>query len=884
MKAALHENLKTDLMTDTERQRLESYSAKKSTLLVVGQTNSGKSSFVNELLGGSFMPTSEVPCTSRIVRLKYSRENYVQVLDESRPSEDKHFFSKKKLPKEAIELDESRRGDPSWINAVVEVGLNNSLLQNGHLEVIDAPGMSENEALDKVVDECIHGALQVIIYVVDGNSSLRLQERGFLLKLKEKVGNLPIFYLCNKVDKDKTAQEFDRDSDSEDDEEPSPSSGEEKEQLVYQALAECQMVPKDIPWTECPFFQGLSSKEVRLARLEKKTNRYTEQFDVLKSKLLPFAAFGVNAHLKSATELLCQIQERVFDFFLSYDFKEDRIPAQNELFDKLEVKELQYVNKMRNYVSKNQSKFATIVANAIRSYGEIIVIEAGQMQFDAIKIGDVVGRNEVVEQCRRQIKDMVLFKIMNIAMDGVRKAVSSITKMLRESLESEFNEVTRDEDRLFNLVKQQLEYSFLQHFQDGNACVHFDYALMKFGVKLIDDAKKVVGDVWSAITGKGTTLNEQWKRNIAKSVLENVDCDAIAVRICFNILSDVESGHKLFQANLAYMRLFCQDAAAQTDVQRKFASACSPFFARLMCKAKALYQSLACEVPWKAAFGARVGRKGHRGQVFEDKSNKLRVIKQLTCNEAKQDEHLLGITKTSRRIQEDISTILKPVSLILDGSNEVTVLFPRMNTDLFERLQSGQENPIKLVQGLKIVQQMIDALENCWIRGIHHVDLRITNVLLDVELNAKLNVSKPRDDSIPYPDNLAPFHVPRGNPGACKVDPDTVSTLQTHCAYSLAVLLLLLLGEKYDRPAYAQTSNVNEVYTAINQAKDSDHVSRWKDPGVRHSGGKVKALKIVHTMFNAQRQEGILMSLMDNFKLQVAEMLSYYEVYEVTSL
>lgn len=101
---------------------------------------------------------------------------HCKVLDESRPSEGgKTPFSKKKLPKEVIELDDSKRGDPSWINAVVEVGLNNSLLQNGHLEVIDAPGMSENEALDKVVDECIHGALQVIIYIVDGNSSLRLQ-------------------------------------------------------------------------------------------------------------------------------------------------------------------------------------------------------------------------------------------------------------------------------------------------------------------------------------------------------------------------------------------------------------------------------------------------------------------------------------------------------------------------------------------------------------------------------------------------------------------------------------------------------------------------------------------------------------------------------------
>ena len=451
------------------------------------------------------------------------------------------------------------------------------------------------------------------------------------------------------MDKDKTAREFDSDSDSEDDEEPSPNNGEEKEQLVYQALADCQMVPKDIPLTECSFFHGLSSKEVRLARLKKETNQYTEQFDVLKSKLLQFAAFGVNAHLKSATELLCQIQERVFDFFLSHDFKEDRIPAQNELFDKLEVKELQYVNKMRDYVSKSRSKFAAIVENAIRKNEKTIEIEAGQMQFDAIKIGDVVGRNEVVEQCRRQIKDLVLFKVMNISMDEVQNTVSLITRKLREALEMEFSEVARGEDRLSILVKRQLGYSFLQHFQEGNACVHFDYALMKFGVKLIDDAKKVVGDVWSAIRGKGTMLDGQWKRNIAKGVLDSVDCDAIAYRICLNILTDVESGHKLFETNLAHMKLFCREAAAQTDVQRKFAFDRSPFFARLMCKTKALYQSLACEVPCKAAFGARVGREGHRGQVLEDRSHKLRVIKLLTCDEAKQDEHLLGITRTSRR-------------------------------------------------------------------------------------------------------------------------------------------------------------------------------------------------------------------------------------------
>ena len=104
-----------------------------------------------------------------------------------------------------------------------------------------------------------------------------------------------------------------------------------------------------------------------------------------------------------------------------------------------------------------------------------------------------------------------------------------------------------------------------------------------------------------------------------------------------------------------------------------------------------------------------------------------------------------------------------------------------------------------------------------------------------------------------------------------------MNTLQTHCVYSLAVLLLLLLGEKYERPAYAQESNVNEVYAAIIQERDSDYVSGLKAPGGRHSGGKVEALKIVLNLFKAQRHEGILMSLMmDNFQLQVAEVLSSY--------
>ena len=451
------------------------------------------------------------------------------------------------------------------------------------------------------------------------------------------------------MDRDKTAREFDRDSDSEEDEKQEPNGEVGKEQLAYQALAKCHMVPEDIRSTQCPFFHGLSSKEVRNARLKNESNQYTKQFDELKSKLLQFAAIGVNSHLRSATEHLCQIQGRVFDFFLSCDFNEDTIPAQNELFDNLDAKEHEYVNKMRFYVSSNVHKFSSTIENALRTNKKIIEIEASQMQFDSIKIGDVVGRNEVVEQCRRQIKDMVLFKAMNISLEKVQKAISAITKDLRKSLEMALSEVSKKDDRLAILVTRQLKYSFLQHFQARDVCPHFDYALMKIGVKLIDNAKKAVSDVWSAIRGKGTYLDEKWKRSIAEDVLENVDCDAIAHRICVSILTDLESGHQLFKVNLAHMREFCRAAVQQSDAQKEFAAAQSPYFARLMSKARALSQTLAFDVPLRVSAGMQVGRQGHRGRVFEDRAERDRAMKQLTCANTMRDEHLLGITRTLTR-------------------------------------------------------------------------------------------------------------------------------------------------------------------------------------------------------------------------------------------
>ena len=55
---------------------------------------------------------------------------------------------------------------------------------------------------------------------------------------------------------------------------------------------------------------------------------------------------------------------------------------------------------------------------------------------------------------------------------------------------------------------------------------------------------------------------------------------------------------------------------------------------------------------------------------------------------------------------------------------------------------------------------------------------------LDAGNGAKLNVSKPRDDKVPYSDGLAPFPVPQPPPA----DPAPVEWYVGHDLYSLAVV------------------------------------------------------------------------------------------------
>ncbi|KAK3712990.1 hypothetical protein QZH41_014112 [Actinostola sp. cb2023] len=816
-------------ITSDEKAQLEDFVTKRASVLVIGQTNSGKSSLINELLGSSYLPTSEVPCTSRIVRIRYSEKNFLTVREATGETRIQPIDFKKSIPKAEIALeDDNKRRDKQWARCLVEVGLNNPLLQGGHLEFVDAPGMSENEVLDSIVQECVHGILQVLIYVIDGNSSLRTQDREFLYNLKQKIGAIPIFFVCNKVDVDERAAEFDRDDDD-DESYLNPENQlkiiQGKKMRVFSALVRSHIIEKELDDVDtCEFFHAVSTREVRKARRKRKSPDYVlrehiSSFERMKRCFLTFASENIVSHVSNVSRLLGGIQQRIFDFYVS------RLHVNLEMFEiQKMIASLRHVEescfqKMRQYVLENSGKIESVLATAISRQEEKILTEAEDMEFAPIVIADVVHRNEIVNQYKGQIQKMVLMAALNVSLKSATKTVRAVSSNLREHLRRSLLEASKKGGLTGKLVKQQLRHSdVLTNAFCGNDFINMaivkDYSLMTLTYKTLDPPKTFISDVMSII--KGTTVDKAWKRKTAKNVLDNVDRSKLTDRIIGALLDNLHDGHHTYTMNLHCIENLSEKASKQTKNQEQVISEYGPPFAEVLCLNDALLETITNSALHHLE--NQIG-EGNRGTVYDwcttgEFSEKQLVAKQFHPNIS--NIMYLSIQHALKRLEEVLAgaideehpNVMRLVSLVLID-NEITLLLPRLHTDLYTALSDGSIKTLSrdnVETRLIILKQMAGACKFCREKGLQLIDPRITNVLLDEQCKAVLNISKPRDDSVCYPDGLAPFHVRGDPPPLIYASNRVLQVASQHDVYALGIMGWLLAVGEYKRPTYANTT------------------------------------------------------------------------------
>ena len=193
-------------------------------VLVIGEFKHGKSTFINSLLGEKILPAYSRPCTAVINEVKYGGNKKAtlffknplpdQMSEDIHPEILKHINKYKdtgNIPPFEIDVNQLKDyvtiPDPTkdqadsirelpYSKVVLEYPI--ELCRNG-IEVIDSPGLNENQARTKVTEEYL-GQADAIVFVFKCPGIASQNEMDYIEDQIRIRGYKDIFMICNGFD------------------------------------------------------------------------------------------------------------------------------------------------------------------------------------------------------------------------------------------------------------------------------------------------------------------------------------------------------------------------------------------------------------------------------------------------------------------------------------------------------------------------------------------------------------------------------------------------------------------------------------------------------------------------------------------------------------
>ncbi|CAG5126119.1 unnamed protein product, partial [Candidula unifasciata] len=172
--------------------RIKNLKERRSLVIIAGETNGGKSSFLNLLLGEDILPTDVLHCTFSVCKIVYSDNYSIQTLDHSGQVE--HFPCSSREEVKVIlrsklaqqEVRERLHGSPI---KELTLGLPADILKSG-VTLVDTPGIGEDEKMDNVTMNFVRfNHASAFIYIIKSDTAGGVQEDrllSFLQAIKER--------------------------------------------------------------------------------------------------------------------------------------------------------------------------------------------------------------------------------------------------------------------------------------------------------------------------------------------------------------------------------------------------------------------------------------------------------------------------------------------------------------------------------------------------------------------------------------------------------------------------------------------------------------------------------------------------------------------------
>lgn len=179
------------LATEIVQDRIPKLERERFSLVVLGEFNHGKSTFVNALLGSSVLPVGITPTTATINHIVYAQTPYA-----------------KAVLQDGSVYDVDPRSLQEWVTTegadnhdvrYVEVGWPAPLLKN-NLMLVDTPGVNDiNETRAEITYRYIPNA-DVVLFLLDALQMLKQSERTFLEQRLLQQSKKKLIFVLGKMD------------------------------------------------------------------------------------------------------------------------------------------------------------------------------------------------------------------------------------------------------------------------------------------------------------------------------------------------------------------------------------------------------------------------------------------------------------------------------------------------------------------------------------------------------------------------------------------------------------------------------------------------------------------------------------------------------------